>query len=362
MQARTQISLAELAQQLGGRLEGDGRRIVRGVGAIDASGPDDVTFLANARYERYVPSTKAAAVIVAQNYAGPRPESAALIRCQDPYFAFRQAMVLFYGWREHPFEGIDPRAGVDPSATIGQEARIGPFAVVCAGATIGPRSVLYPGVFVGPQARLGADCILYPNAVIYDRCILGDRVTVHACSSIGHDGFGYATHQGRHEKIPAAGWVEIGDDCEIGAGCAIDRASLGATVIGSGTKFSNLIAIGHGTRMGKGCLMVAQAGIAGSTTVGDYCVFAGQSGVVGHKRLGDFVKVGAQAGVAGDVPAGQEVLGSPAVPLPEARRAMIAGAKLPEMRSQIKQLQRLVQQLQQRLDQLQGGRGPKEQP
>ena len=352
-----QMTLSELAAAVGGRLEGDGSLAVRGVADIDAAGPQAVAILANVRYERRMKDTKAAAVIVAEDYAGPGP---ALIRCKDPYFAFREAMVAFYGFRRHPFAGVDARSAVDPSAEMGEGVAVAPFAVVSAGAKVGPRTVLYPNVFVGAGCRVGADCILYAGAAVYDGCVLGDRVIVHANSSIGQDGFGYATHAGRHHKIPAAGIVVLEDDVEIGACCAIERATLGRTIVGAGTKFADLVAIGHGTTMGRGCLMVSQAGIAGSTRVGDYCVFAGQSGVVGHIRIGDGAKVAAQAGVTNDVPPGQEVLGSPAIDRAEARRSMISFSRLPQIRSAVRRLTAEVAAIKRKLGMKAGGDGEDE--
>jgi UDP-3-O-[3-hydroxymyristoyl] glucosamine N-acyltransferase len=285
-------------------------------------------------------------VLVSESYAGPGP---ALIRCKDPYFAFRQTMVAFYGFREHPFTGVDVRAAVDPSANIGEGAAIGPFAYVGAGATIGPRAVIYPNAFVGPGASIGADSILYAGAAVYDGCVVGERVILHANASIGQDGFGYSTHRGAHHKIPTAGNVVLEDDVEVGACCAIERATLGSTIIGAGTKFADLVAIGHGTTMGKHCLMVSQAGIAGSTKVGSYCVFGGQSGVVGHIRIGDGAKVAAQAGVTNDVAAGLDVLGSPAMERAEARRSVMGVARLPQLRSAVKKLAAELGALQRKL-------------
>lgn len=332
-----EMTLTELAGKLGGELVGDGRRMVRGVAPIDLAGADQVTFLSNQRYEKHLQSSQAAAVIVASDYAGP---GVSLIRCKDAYFAFRQAMVEFFGFRSPHFAGVDDRASVDPSAHLGDGVKIGPHVTVAQDVMIGDRTVLYPGVYVGPRCRIGRDCTVYPNVTIYDGCVLGDRVTVHANSSIGQDGFGYATYRGKHEKIPQAGYVVLEDDVEIGACCAIDRATMGPTIVGAGTKFSNLVAIGHGTQMGKGCLVVAQAGIAGSVQVGNYCVFAGQSGVVGHIRIGDGVRIAAQSGVTNDVEAGSEVLGSPALPRAQARRAMLSVARLPQLRTEVQRLTR----------------------
>ena len=349
MAAMVEMTLSELAGLVGGRLSGEGQRTVRGVAGIQDAGDGQVTFLANARYERHLAATQAAAVFVPADYHGREPRSAALIRCQDPYFAFRQAMVAFYGLPSPHFEGIDAAARIDPTATLGQGASVGAFATIAGGCVVGPGTAIYPGVHVGPDCRIGRDCTLYPNVTLYRGTELGDRVTIHAGSSIGQDGFGYATHAGRHEKIPQAGRVIVEDDVEIGAGCAIDRATLGATIIGAGTKLSNLVAIGHGTRLGKHCLLVAQAGIAGSTEVGDYCAFAGQAGVVGHIRIGSGARIGAKAGVTGDVPAGQEVLGIPAIPLADARRAMMTFSRLPQMRTALRRLTREVNALKRRL-------------
>ena len=346
------IPLNDLAAQLGGDLTCDGDVLIDGIASIEAATPTQLAFLANDKYEKYMEATRAAAVLVSRDYDGPGQR---LLRCDDPYFAFRNAMVAMVGFRQPHFDGVDPTASIDPAARLGEGVRVGSGVHVGPGSVIGDRCTLYPNVVVGPGCRLGDDCTLHPNVTLYDGTIVGARVTIHAGSSIGHDGFGFATHKGVHHKIPQAGWVEIGDDVEIGACCAIDRATMGATVIGAGTKFSNLVAIGHGTRLGKGCLVVAQVGIAGSVQVGNYCVLAGQVGVAGHITLGDGVKVGAQAGVTNSLDAGQEYWGTPAQPLAEARRTAVHVQRLPLMARQIKDLARQVEDLQQQLRRLQGG-------
>jgi UDP-3-O-[3-hydroxymyristoyl] glucosamine N-acyltransferase len=360
----SETTLAALARAVGGRLEGDGARPVRGVAPIERAGPEEVTFVANPRYEKHLANTRAAAVIVAEDYAGSGPEGVGLIRCKDPYFAFREAMVAFYGFREPQFEGVDERADIHPTAAVAEGARIAPFVTVSAEAAIGSGSVLYPGVYVGPRSRIGRDCTVHPNVTLYDGTVLGDRVTIHAGSSIGQDGFGYATHAGAdgvtvHAKIPQAGWVELEDDVEIGACCAIDRATMGPTVVGAGSKFSNLIAIGHGTRLGRHCLVVAQAGLAGSVTAGDYCVFAGQCGCAGHIRIGEGAKVAGQSGVTNDVAAGEEVFGTPAIPIADARRAMISFSRLPQLRSAVRTLTRQLAALKRQVEEMAAAEGGK---
>jgi UDP-3-O-[3-hydroxymyristoyl] glucosamine N-acyltransferase len=346
------MTLAELARLVGGELSGQGERRIRGLAALETAGPEEVSFLANAKYERHMAQTRAAAVIVAADYQGPGP---ALIRCKDPYFAFCQAMVAFYGFRQGHFDGIDKRAHIDPSAKIAPNVKVAAFVTIAPNCAVGEGTMIYPSVYIGPNCRIGRDCILYPNVTLYDGCILGDRVTIHAGASIGQDGFGYATHGGKHEKIPQVGWVELGDDVEIGACCAIDRASLGPTVIAAGTKFSNLVAIGHGAKVGKHCLMVAQSGIAGSTVVGNYCVFGGQSGAEGHIKIGDGVQVAAQTGVVGDVPAGIQIGGSPSMPLPQVRRVWMALSRLPQLRTAVRRLTQELAALKRRLGVDEGG-------
>ncbi len=356
-----QMKLSDLAELIGGELVGPsecGEIVVEGFASLEEADGSQAAFLANDKYIPQVVTTKAAAVIVDKNFELPAQAlPRTLIRCADPYFAYREAMVAFYGFRKPPFEGISDQAVIDPTAQIADGVYIAQFATICASAKIGTGTVIYPGVFVGPDSQVGENCILYPNVCLYDKSVLGNRVTVHANTSIGVDGFGYSTHANEsgmifHDKIPTPGWVELEDDVEIGSCCAIERATMGATIIGAGTKFADLVAIGHGTKLGKHCLMVSQAGIAGSTMVGNYCVFAGQAGVVGHIKIGDGAKVGAQAGVTNDVPAGLEVLGSPAIPRPDARRVVLAAMKVPELRNTVKKLTKHLSHVEKKLAEL----------
>ena len=359
MKANNEITLEELASIIGGELQGDGNKTICGMNSLEDAAEDEVGFLANDKYSSQVKTTSAAAVIVAIDYDGPGDT---LIRCKDPYFAFREAMVALYGFRKPGFEKISPQAIIDPSAITGNDVAIAGGVTISKNVVIADRTVLYPGVYIGPNCRIGEDCTLYPNTVLYDGTILGDRVTIHACTSIGQDGFGYSTHAREdgvvvHDKIPQVGRVILEDDVEIGACCAIERASMGDTVVGAGTKFADLIAIGHGTRLGKHCLLVSQAGIAGSTTIGNYCVFAGQAGVVGHIKIGDNVRVGAKAGVTNNIESGTEVLGAPALPLSRARKIIMSTLHTPEMRKTIKILEKEIGLLKDRINQLENDNG-----
>ncbi len=322
MQQRT---IAELAATIGAEVVGDGSAVVTGVNTLEDAGPGQVSFLANDRYAPQLDTTRATAVIV-----GPKAKPTdrlVLLRAKDPYLAYQKALVAIHGFRRHPFAGVHPRAFVDPSAAVG------------------PGTVIYPGAYVGPETRVGADCVIYPNAVIYDRCVVGDRVILHAGSVIGADGFGYATSGGVHHKIPHVGNVVLGDDVEVGANATVDRAALGSTTVGAGSKIDNLATLGHNVKAGVGCLVVAQAGVAGSTTLGDYVVLGGQAGLAGHITLGDQVMVGAQCGVIGDVEAKQIVHGSPHMPYKEAKRAYTLLRNLPELANRLKELEKLAEKL-----------------
>ena len=318
------MKLAELATKVGGQVVGDANVDIESCATLEEAKAGQLSFLANAKYAGQLESTNASAVVVGLNVSSDR---LALIRAGDPYYAFTQAVVLLHGYRKHPHQGIHPDAKIDPTASIG------------------PGTVIYPGCYVGPRAKIGRDCILYPNVVVYDDSIIGDRVTIHANSSIGQDGFGYATHKGVHHKIPQVGIVIIEDDVEIGSNCAIERATLGSTVIGKGTKFCDLIAIGHGTKVGEYCLFVAQVGLAGSVTTGHHVTMVGQVGVAGHLKIGNNVTIAAQAGVMEDLGDQKIYLGTPAMPAIHARRVYSIFTQLPELLDRIKQLEQKVEEL-----------------
>lgn len=346
------LQLTELCQVLAdaglaARVDGE-NRLVTAVNTLEDASDGEITFLSNPKYLNALGSTRASAVILKDDVAVPSGLSA--IRCADPYGAVTVAIVKLHGHRKHPRWGISERASIGPSATIGANPNIAGGVTISVNVTIGDNCTIYPGCYLADHVRIGDDCILFPNVVVYDHCVLGNRVTIHAGSVVGEDGLGYAPRGDNWTKIPQVGRVIVGDDVEIGANCAIDRATLGCTEIGSGTKFGNLIVIGHGTKVGRDCMFVGHIGVAGSVTVGRHVTLAGQVGVAGHLTIGDGARVGAQSGIAGDVEPKADVLGSPAIPIDQAKRSFYVFQKLPDWIKRIKDLEREVKELREKVN------------
>ncbi|HYH95100.1 UDP-3-O-(3-hydroxymyristoyl)glucosamine N-acyltransferase [Hyalangium sp.] len=339
--------LGELATHVAGELLGDSGLLIHGLNGLAEAGPGDVSFYGNTKYRRQYEATRASAVLVGAD-APPR-EGVALIRVPNPHLAFARLLALFHA-PPRPSPGVSPQAHVHPEARVHPEATVMPGAAVDKGARVGARSVLYPGAYVGEGATVGEDSLLYPNVTVRERCQVGSRVTLHASCVVGADGFGFAfdtegVNGPEHYKIPQTGIVRIEDDVEVGACTCIDRATLGETVIGRGTKIDNLVQIAHNVKVGPLSLLCAQAGVSGSAELGTGVVLAGQVGVVGHIRVGDMAKVGAQSGVAHDVEEGQIVSGSPAVPHREWLKNSAALGQLGDLLKEVRALRRRVELL-----------------
>ena len=339
------IPLGEVARSVGGRLVGDPTILIRGVGPINEAASDQITFVANPKYAKALLTTRAAAVLLKDPAEGVRP---AQVVVQDPYYAFSQLLTLFHPYRR-PAPGIHPSASIGPGVRLGSEVYIGPFVSLGEGASVGDRAVVHHGVYVGERSEVGEGSLLYPNVVVREGVTIGKRVIVHSGTVIGSDGFGFATHEGRHHKIPQVGRVLIEDDVEIGSNVSVDRAALGVTRIGRGTKIDNLVQIAHNVVIGENCLIVAQAGISGSTELGNHVVLGGQVGIVGHVKIGERVMVAAQSGISGDVPAGSVVFGSPAFAHREALKSYAVLPYLPKMKRELQRLAKQVSVMMQKL-------------
>ncbi|OQW97685.1 MAG: hypothetical protein BWK77_01105 [Verrucomicrobia bacterium A1] len=345
---RPALTVADLAARLDGTCEGDGTPGVTGVAGIRDAGPGEVAFVANLRYAGDVATTRASAVIVAA--AWDRPSPAALIRVGNPDAAFALAATLFAPPPIPDPPGVHPTAVVAPDAVLGEGVSLGPYVVVEPRAKIGARSVLKAHVYVGHEVEVGEDCRFYPNVSIRERCRIGARVILHNGCVVGSDGFGYTVDEkGVRTKILQLGIVVIGDDAELGANVAVDRARFGKTVIGRGVKIDNLVQIAHNVTIGDHAVIVAQVGIAGSSTIGPRAVLAGQVGVSGHLEIGEGAIIGAQSGISKDVAPGTMMFGSPAMPMDRAKRIHAYMMRLPEMREQIGDLVKRMAALEKRI-------------
>jgi UDP-3-O-[3-hydroxymyristoyl] glucosamine N-acyltransferase len=338
-------TLAELAARVGGEVAGDATVRIERVAALEDAGPGAISFFANKKYRAAFEASRASAVIVEPDEEVPAGRT--VLRAPNAYLAFAKLSTVFHPPRPAA-GGVSPQAFVHPTATVDASAEVMPLAYVGAGAAVGARTTLHPGSHVGDGARVGADCIVYANVVVREGCVVGDRCILQPGCVIGSDGFGFAFDpQGegagpRHYKVPQAGNVVIEDDVELGACTCVDRAALGSTVVGRGTKVDNLVQIAHNVQIGPLSVIVSQVGISGSTKLGMGVVLGGQVGITGHLTIGDGAKIAAQSGVMNDVEPGQVLLGSPARPRAEAMRVYASLGRLPELVKAVRELEKKV--------------------
>lgn len=320
------FSAAELAAACGGTVVGDGSRRVSGVRSLEAAGPGDIAFAADAPAERRA-GASAAGVLLARSAA--RLPARTVIEAADPPLALVAVLGLFFPPRR-AVPGVHPTAVVDPAADVDPTAEVGPFAVIGAGSRVGPGAIVEAHAVVGRRCTLAGGAWLHPHVVLYDDVSVGARTEVHSGAVLGADGFGYAPSPTGIRKIPQVGGVVLGSDVEVGANSCVDRATFEATRIGDGTKVDDLVMIGHNCEVGRHGFVCGQAGLAGSSVVGDRVVLGGQVGVAGHLRVGHGVKAGAQTGIQSDVPDGANVNGSPHMPYRDSMRAIVELRRLPE--------------------------------
>jgi UDP-3-O-[3-hydroxymyristoyl] glucosamine N-acyltransferase len=317
------LKAQELADRLGGTLQDcPPDRVFTEVLPLDEAGPSSVSFLANPKYEAKARDSKAGLVLVDPQ---AKLKGQPLLVLMNPRWGFAQLT----GWLHPEPEPAWSTSPIHPSAAMAPDARIAPGVTLGANTVIGARCVLHPGVHIGDDCVLGEDCELFSGVVLYRKTRLGARVRIHANSVLGSDGYGYELVNGRHEKVPQVGWVEVEDDVEIGACTTVDRGALGPTRIGAGTKVDNLVQIAHNVHIGQHCLIISQTGISGSTSMGDYVTLAGKVGVVGHIHIGSRSIVGGNSVVAKSLPEGSFVTGYPARPHREWMESQAALNRLP---------------------------------
>jgi UDP-3-O-[3-hydroxymyristoyl] glucosamine N-acyltransferase len=340
------MRLGDLAEALSCQLVGEGGVEIRGVAGIREATAGELTFVADARHLKYLEETEASAIILSlQDPPSAKPS----LRTDNPYLAFAKALMLLHP-QTLPSPGIHPTAILEEGVKVGEGVSIGALTFVGRGAEIGDHSILFPQVYVGRGSCIGKDCLLYPQVMVREKVLVGDRVIIHSGAVLGGDGFGYAKEKGgRYHKIPQVGGVLVEDEVEIGANVAIDRATLGQTRIGRGTKIDNLVQIAHNVQVGEDTIIISQVGIAGSTRIGSRVTLAGQAGIIGHLEIGDDSIVGSQSGVSESVSPGSIVTGSPAVPHNLFRRMAVSLPRVPELIKTIRALEKRLQELEKKV-------------
>jgi UDP-3-O-[3-hydroxymyristoyl] glucosamine N-acyltransferase len=333
------MKLSEIARALGCELRGDGEVEIAGVAPIKDAGPGTLTFLADRRLAGKLTTTCASAVVLASD----APEVALpSLRAPHPYVAFVAALELFHPPAPRHPAGVHPSAVVAPSATLGAGTWVGPHVVVGERVTIGRAAVLHPSVTIYDDVAIGDEFTAHAGVVVREGVRIGNRVILHAGVVIGTDGFGYLPLPDGNRRIPQVGTVVLEDEVEIGANATVDRAALGVTVVGRGTKIDNMVQVAHGCRIGPGCLLAAQVGLGGGTTLGARVMVGGQAGSAGHLTIGDGAHIAAKSGIHGDVPARAEYGGYPAIEARLWRRVMASLTRLPDIFRRVRRVERAL--------------------
>jgi UDP-3-O-[3-hydroxymyristoyl] glucosamine N-acyltransferase len=338
------MKISELAERTGARVEGLIDDIeITGAAGLDDAGDGHVTFLANPRYTPRVNSTRASAIYLSEEAQTDRP--IAILRVKDPYLAYTRALRIFNPEAElEPF--VHPSAVIDPSARVAQRVAISACVVIGRNAFIGDDVRIYPNVTIYDDVTIGRGSVIHSGVAIRERTVIGERVVIHNNSVIGCDGFGYAKdEEKRWLKIPQAGRVVIEDDVEIGAATTIDRASVGESRIGRGSKLDNLVQVGHSCTIGEDTLLCAQVGLAGSSHIGSRVILAGQAGVAGHLTIGDDVVLTAKSATSHDIPAGKVISGIPAFDNKDWLRSTAAFRRLGEIQRTVRQLEKKISEI-----------------
>ncbi|NLI37551.1 MAG: UDP-3-O-(3-hydroxymyristoyl)glucosamine N-acyltransferase [Bacteroidales bacterium] len=344
-----EFSAKQIAAYLKGEVVGNENATVHTFAKIEEGVPGAISFLSNPKYTSYIYDTRSSIVLVNRTFEPEHEVKATLIKVDNAYESLAQLLTLYEASKPKKF-GIDSLAFVASTATIGQNVYIGAFAYIGENAVIGDNTQIYPHSFVGDNAKVGNDTLIYSSVNIYHDCRIGNNCILHSGCVIGADGFGFAPAKSGYDKIPQIGIVEIEDNVEIGANTCVDRATMGHTVVHSGTKLDNLIQIAHNDEIGSNTVMAAQCGIAGSTKIGSWCMFGGQVGVAGHIHIGDKVYCGAQAGIGSNVKSEQTIIGSPAYDAKGWMKSSAVFKRLPDMYSELNAMRKEINELKEKLN------------
>jgi UDP-3-O-[3-hydroxymyristoyl] glucosamine N-acyltransferase len=336
------FTVGQIAQVVGGAVEGDAEATVSSLAKIEEAGPGALAFLANAKYESFLYSTRATAVIVSPELPLRQAVAASLIRVADPYSAFTKLLEFYAQATRMGKRGVEQPSFLGESSTIGPGHYRGAFSYVGENCVIGENVLIFPHAYIGDRVRIGANSIIHAGAKIYADTVIGERCVIKAGAVVGTDGFGFAPQtDGSYRAIPQIGNVVLEDDVSIGANTTVDCATMGSTVVRQGTKIDNLVQVAHNVEIGKHTVIAAQTGISGSVKVGDYCVMAGQVGVVGHITIASRTTLAAKTGVQKSVrEEGQVLQGYPAFNLRDNQRASVIYRRLPELELRLAALEK----------------------
>lgn len=338
----------QIADLIGGVIEGNQDIRVSAFGKIEEAVEGQLSFLANPKYEEFLYTTGASVIIINESLELKQPIQSTLIRVPDPYSSFALLLDTYQQLRTQQLVGVEQPAFIHESASMGENVFIGAFTYLGATSSVGHNSKIFPQVYIGFNVRIGANCILHPGVKIYNDCIIGNNVVIHAGTVIGGDGFGFAPQtDGSYRKVPQIGNVVVEDGVEIGANSTIDRATIGSTIIRSGSKLDNLIQIAHNVEVGNNTVIAAQTGISGSTKIGNDVMIGGQVGIAGHIHIADGSKIGGQSGVTKSIKRpNTSVNGTPAIDYSSSLRHQAYIRKLPDLEKRISELEALIKHLQ----------------
>ncbi len=344
-----EFSAKQIAAYLKGEVVGDENATVHTFAKIEEGVPGAISFLSNPKYTSYIYETESSIVLVNNTFEPEHEVKATLVKVDNAYESLAQLLTLYEASKPKKF-GIDPLAFVASTAKVGQNAYIGAFAYIGENVVIGDNAQIYPHSFVGDNVKVGNDTLLYSGVNVYHDCRIGNSCILHSGCVIGADGFGFAPAKSGYDKIPQIGIVDIEDNVEIGANTCVDRATMGHTIIHSGTKLDNLIQIAHNDEIGSNTVMAAQCAVAGSTKIGSWCMFGGQVGVAGHIHIGDKVSCGGQSGIGSNVKSGQVIIGSPAYDAKGWMKSSAVFKRLPDMYAELNAMRKEINELKEKLN------------
>ena len=339
-----EFTAKQISEFVQGHVEGNENATVHTFAKIEEGVEGAISFLSNPKYTHYIYDTKSSIVLIDENVELEHPVKTTLIRVKNAYECVAKLLQLYESMKPKK-TGIDSLAFVSPSAKVGMDCYIGAFAYVGDNAVVGDGCQIYPHATICDNVKMGDNCLVYPNVTVYHDCKIGNRVTLHAGSVIGADGFGFAPAAEGYDKIPQIGIVTIEDDVEIGANTCIDRSTMGSTYVRKGVKLDNLVQIAHNTDIGENTVMSAQVGVAGSTKVGQWCMFGGQVGIAGHITIGNKVFLGAQSGVPGSLKDNQALIGTPPMEQLPYFKSQAIFRRLPDMYKELNELKKEVEEL-----------------